>query len=104
MDSCDDFKAILEYFWKPTYLNFRVVNKTPMTTIVFCIDFPINIYGHSTSVNLYHFDTGYDILPGQYFVRRHLPMAVNTYNIQLNFEGDMVIISSKSYHVTKVII
>ena len=39
-------------------------------------DFPIILNGIPISVNLYSFDTGSDILLGQDFVRRHLPLVL----------------------------
>ena len=95
MNSCEKHSAIPEYYWKPTNLQFIAVNKTLMTIRSMAPDFLIILNGIPTSVNLYNFDTCSDILLGQDFVRRHLPLVVEVSHICLNIQVRSIKIQSR---------
>lgn len=77
MSSCYNYKVIPTYYWKPTKVHFKVVNKQLMKISYVAHDFPIYISSTIVYVTLYNYDTGSNILLGQYFVKRHMPMIVD---------------------------
>jgi hypothetical protein len=76
MNSCAKFGAIPEYYWQNTNLDFRAVNNTLMKIEKICPDFPLYIQNLKVPVTLYSFDTGSDILLGQDFVNKCIPLTV----------------------------
>jgi hypothetical protein len=49
--------------------------------------FPLYLNGVKTTVNLYNFDTGSDILLGHDFVNKYLPMTVGTNEVTFTVQG-----------------
>lgn len=56
----------------------------------------------ATSVNLYSFDIHSDVLLGHDFVRRHLPLVVDSKHISLDIQLSIVNIASRSNYVNRV--
>ena len=76
MNSCAKFGALPSYYWQPVDISFRAVNKTELKIKFIAPDFPIYIQEEKVPVTLYCFDTGADILLGQDFVNKCLPLTV----------------------------
>jgi len=96
MNSCAKFGAIPEYYWQPVNISFHAVNKTELKISHIAPDFPIYIQDAKVSVTFYSFDTGADILLGQDFVNKCLPMTVGNKFVQLHIEGKTLKVPSKS--------
>lgn len=74
MSSCWKYKAILAYYWQPTKVHFKAVNKQLMKISYVAPDFPIYISSTIVYVTLYNYDNGSNIILGQDFLKRHIPM------------------------------
>jgi hypothetical protein len=96
MNSCAKHGAIPEYYWQPINLSFRAVNKTELKINHICPDFPIYIQDQKIPVTFYSFDTGSDILLGQDFVNKCLPLTVRHSELQLTINGKIVKTPSKT--------
>jgi len=68
-----------------------------------CPDFPVYILGHKIPVTLYSFDTGTDILLGQDFVNKCLPMNVGQSDITLTYNGKTIKVPRKTYYESRII-
>jgi len=75
MCSCCKFGAIPSYYWQPTKLSLRAVNKELMQINYISPDFPVYLNHVQTYVTLYSFDTRSNILLGQDFLKRFLPVT-----------------------------
>ena len=53
MSSCCKYKAIPSYYWKPTQIQFRAVNKELISIQHFSSNFPLLLDGIVTYVTLY---------------------------------------------------
>ena len=83
MNSCEKYGAIPSYYWNPIDIAFKAVNKTEIRIQSFAPDFPIIIQGAKVAVNIYCFDTGADMLLGQYFANRCLPFTIGSNYVQI---------------------
>lgn len=102
MNSCAKHGAIPSYYWQTTNLAFRAVNKTEMKIEYVCPDFPIYIRDIKVPVTLYSFDTGSDILLGQDFVNKCLPMTVKHSSLILTIANGPVSVPIKHDYVSRV--
>jgi hypothetical protein len=102
MNSCARFGAIPSYYWQQISLAFRAVNKTEMPIKHICPDFPIYINDRKVPVTLYSFDTGSDILLGQDFVNKCLPMTVHSSSIDFTISNKVVSVPTKNDFVSRV--
>ena len=103
MNSCAKHGAIPSYYWQTNNLAFRAVNKTEMKIEYVCPDFPIYIRDMKVPVTLYSFDTGSDILLGQDFVNKCLPLTVRHSELQLTINGKIIKTPSKTDFVSRII-
>jgi hypothetical protein len=103
MNSCSKHGAIPEYYWQPIDLSFRAVNKTELKIKHIAPDFPIYIQDQKIPVTFYSFDTGSDILLGQDFVNKCLPMTVGYQFVQLTINGKALKIPSKTVFESRII-
>jgi hypothetical protein len=104
MNSCAKNGALPAYYWLPVDISFRAVKKTELKIKFIAPDFPIYIQEEKVLVNLYCFDTGVDILLGQYFVNKCLPLTVGNNYVQLTILGNTLKIPSKSTYETRIAI
>jgi hypothetical protein len=104
MNSCAKQGAIPEYYWQPVNIKFKVVNKIDIMIKFIAPDFPIYIKGIKIPVTLYSFDTGTDILLGQDFVNKCLPMTVGDKFIRLSYKNQSFQIPSKSTYENRVVV
>lgn len=95
MSSCYKYKAIPAYYWQPTKVHFKVVNKQLMNISYGAPDFPIYISSTIVYVTLYNYDTRFDILLGQDFVKRHMPMIFNKHRITISVQNLKVYVPVK---------
>jgi hypothetical protein len=102
MNSCAKHGAIPSYYWQPIDISFRAVNKTELKIQYIAPDFPIYLQEEKVSVNLYCFDTGADILLGQDFVNKCLPMMIGKDFVQFTVFGKDLKLSSKSTYETRI--
>jgi hypothetical protein len=102
MNSCAKHGAIPEYYWQPIIVSFRAVNKTELKINHICPDFPIYIQDQKIPVTFYSFDTGSDILLGQDFVNKCLPLTVGNSFVQLNINGKSLKIPSKTVFESRI--
>jgi hypothetical protein len=103
MNSCAKHGAIPEYYWQNIDLSFRAVNKTEIKIKHICPDFPIYVQDQKIPVTLYSFDTGSDILLGQDFVNKCLPLTVGHSELQLTVNGKIVKVPSKTVFESRII-
>lgn len=64
MSSYCKFKTIPAYYWKPTQVQFRVVNKPLIKIPYISLDFPILLGSQEVYVTLYNYDNDADMLLG----------------------------------------
>jgi len=70
------FKAIPAYYWKPTQVQFRAVNKQLIKIPYIAPDFPILLGSQEVYVTLYNYDTGADVLLGHDFIKKLMPITI----------------------------
>jgi hypothetical protein len=58
--------------------------------------------GIKTSVNLYNFDIGSDILLGHDFVNKYFPMTIGTNQVTFTVQGKIITIPNKESYENKV--
>jgi len=103
MNSCAKHGTIPEYYWQPISLSFRVVNKTELKINHICPDFPIYIQDQKILVTLYSFDTGSDILLGQDFVNKCLPLTVGHSELIMTVNGKSIKVPSKTVYESRIV-
>jgi hypothetical protein len=102
MNSCAKYGAIPSYYWQNVDLKFRAVNHTLMDIKYICPDFPIYISDHKVPVTLYSFDTGSDLLLGQDFVNKCLPLTYFLKHVNFTINTKIVSVPSKSDFTSRV--
>lgn len=103
MNSCAKHGAIPEYYWQPVDLCFRAVNKTELKIKFICPDFLIYIQDCRIPVTFYSFDTGSNVLLGQDFVNKCLPLTVGLQYVQLTILGKSIKVPSKTVYENRIV-
>lgn len=104
MNSCANHGAIPEYYWQPVNIRFKAVNKTDLQIKFIAPDFPIFIENVKIPVTFYSFDTGSDLLLGQDFVNKYLPMTVGDQFVRLTYNQKSIKIPSKSVYENRIVV
>jgi hypothetical protein len=102
MNSCAKHGAILDYYWQPVDISFRAINKTELKIKHIAPDFPIYIQEEKVPVTFYSFDTGSDILLGQDFANKCLPLTIGNKFVQILINGKTLKVPSKSVFETRI--